>query len=273
MRVLVVLTCFNRREKTKKALLTLAGANPGCDFTFVVADDGSTDGTGAMLDALGFNHKLHLLTGGGNWFYSGGMYAAMKYALDNLSADFNYLLMINDDVEFADNAVLNMIEQSMSQDDAVIAGAMCDSHSRLSYGAVKYISGYKYRKLTLEEWNLAADTFNANGVLIPYKAFRDVGALDSFYKHSLGDFDYGLSLKRAGYSIYQSKSFVGVCDKNEDKGTWTDRELGKIERFKRKESVKGAPAREWFYFLKKNFGILKAVKGTITPFVRIIIGK
>ena len=74
----------------------------------------------------------------------------------------------------------------------------------------------------LSEWETPADTFNANCVLIPYKAFERVGAMDSYYRHSLGDFDYGLSLKRAGYKVYQSKEFAGMCNNNDSKGTWTD---------------------------------------------------
>ena len=89
--------------------------------------------------------------------------------------------------------------------------------------------------------------------------------------HSLGDFDYGLSLKKAGYEIYQSNSFVGTCNNNSNKGTWTDTTLNRTERIKRKESIKGAPTKQWFYFLKKNFGFFSAIKGTVTPYMRIIV--
>ena len=66
---------------------------------------------------------------------------------------------------------------------------------------------------------------------------------------------------------------MGLCNNNDNKGTWTDVNLSRIERIKKKESVKGAPTKQWFYFLEKNFGIFSAIKGTVTPFIRIIIGK
>lgn len=273
MKVLTIFTCYNRKKKTQKCIETITSGNLKCTFAFVIADDGSDDGTFEMLNKIKSTYDIHIVQGSGNWFYSGGMNAGMDYALKNLSHDYDYMLMINDDVEFLHNGVQNMIEQSIAQDDAVIVGAMRDNAGNLSYGAVKYIYGYKYRKINLSEWKVAADTFNANCVLIPYSAFERIGAIDPFYRHSLGDFDYGLALKRDGNKIFQSKQFVGVCNNNSNKNSWTDSSLGIIERLRKKESIKGAPAKQWFYFLKKNFGVSLAIRGTIAPFLRILLGK
>lgn len=273
MKVLSIFTCYNRKQKTKKCIETIVACNPICDFTFVVADDGSTDGTYEMLQDLQSKVCIHIVRGKGDWFYSGGMHAGMKYALQNLPHDFDYMLMMNDDVEFLENSIHCMISQSISQGDAVVVGAMCNDRYELSYGAVKYISGYKYRKMELSEWETPADTFNANCVLIPYKAFERVGAMDVYYRHSLGDFDYGLSLKRAGYIVYQSKEFTGMCNNNDSKGTWTDKTLYRRDRIRKKEDVKGAPTKQWFYFLKKNFGLKQAIIGSATPYIRILLGK
>lgn len=273
MKVLSIFTCYNRREKTKKSIETIVAGNPTCSFTFVVADDGSTDGTCDMLQRLQPGYEIYLVKGSGNWFYSGGMNAGMEYALQNLPHDYDYMLMMNDDVEFIENSIQSMISQSISQGNAVVVGAMCNDCGELSYGAVKYTSGYKYRKMDIQEWEIPADTFNANCVLIPYNSFEQVGVMDHYYRHSLGDFDYGLSLKRAGYSVFQSKAFVGKCNNNSSKDTWTDTSLSRIERIRKKESAKGAPSKQWFYFLKKNFGLPTAIKGLVTPYIRIIIGK
>lgn len=273
MKILAVCTCFNRKDKTKECIETITSCNPGCEFTFVVADDGSTDGTVEMLMQMQNEYRIHIVKGDGTWFYSGGMHAGMEYAKEKLSKDFSYMLLINDDVEFLNQCILQMIDQSKEQRDAVIVGTMKDKNGMQSYGAIKYIHGYKYRRLNISEWQVEADTFNANCVLVPYKVFEQIGSMDSFYRHSLGDFDYGLSLKRAGYKIYQSKDFVGVCNNNSKDNTWNDTSLGRIERIRKKESVKGAPTKQWFYFLKKNFNLGAAVKGCITPYIRIIVGR
>lgn len=271
MKILTVFTCHNRIEKTRTCIETITEKNSGCDFTFVVADDGSTDGTYDMLCGLKKKNEIYIIQGNGDWFYSGGMNAAMNYALQMLPHDFDYLLMINDDLAFCEKSIEHLVDQSREHNNAVIVGATYNDAGEQSYGAIQYLSGYRYRRLDLPEWNTPADTFNANCVLVPYKAFEQVGAIDPFYRHSLGDFDYGLTLKKAGYQIYQSKSYVGKCNNNPAKGTWTDVTLSRIQRIRKKERIKGAPTKQWFYFLRKNFGIALALKGIVTPYIRILL--
>lgn len=291
MRIVAVFTCFNRKARTQNCIHTLIRGNPGCEFTFVAVDDNSTDGTGEMLEALQKEgYDIRLLKGNGRLFYSGGMRLGMEYVLEsaagkednNASNDtssdasndiYEYLLMLNDDVVFYENCIEKMAVQSKEQGNAVIVGAMCDRKQHMTYGAVKYTGGIHYRKLAISEWGVPADTFNANAVLIPYEAFWEVGAMDGHYIHSLGDFDYGLSIKRAGYTIHSSKEYVGDCERNPSTGGWQDVSLSRYERIRKKESVKGAPTRQWFYFLKKNFGLLTAVKGCVTPYIRILLGR
>ena len=52
--VLALFTCFNRKEKTRQAVRGLIEGNPDLSFSFVVVDDGSTDGTAEMLESEDF---------------------------------------------------------------------------------------------------------------------------------------------------------------------------------------------------------------------------
>lgn len=275
MKILGILACYNRKEKTKSCIETLVQKNPECMITFVVVDDSSTDGTSKMLEELSNSGKydIHLLKGTGRLFYSGSMHVGMKYALEKFQANFDYCMLLNDDVLFFKGCVKKMVAQSQSQNNAVIVGAMSDATGSLSYSAVKYIKGIRYKKMEIGQWNSRADTFNANCVLIPYVIFRNMGPIDSYFVHSLGDFDYGLELTRYGYKIYVSKEYVGQCENNSNKNTWMDCSLSRRERLRRKESPKGAPVKQWFYFLRKHWGILVAIKGSITPFIRIFFNR
>ena len=273
MEILVILTCFNRKDKTEKCIITLSKMNPDCEFTFVVVDDNSTDGTREMIYNLKKKFRIFYLKGDGCLFYSGGMRKGMDFALIHLKQKYEYMFMCNDDVEFYDACIEKMAKQSEAQNNAIIVGAVQNPSGEQSYGAVKYIKGTKYRWIQINEWNIDADTFNANAVLIPYDIFKKVGAIDAYYVHSLGDFDYGFCLKKAGYHIYSSKEYVGLCQRNSLCGGWNDIALSRCERIRKKESIKGLPTRQWFHFLKKNFGLITALKGCITPYIRIIIGK
>lgn len=273
MKVTVVLTCFNRKEKTLECVRRLVEGNPEIEFDFVIVDDGSTDGTEEELKKMEYAETIHVIRSSGNCYYSGGMHIGMKYILHRTEKS-GYLLMVNDDVKFARNSIQQLIQQSQVRKNAVIVGATCDDTGKQSYGAILYTSQYsvKYRMVKAGE-SVACDTFNANCVLIPYQYFEKAGAMDANYIHSLGDFDYGLCLKRAGAEIFISEEFVGVCNKNSIKGTWLDRSLSRRKRLSLKEAPKGAPAKQWFYFLNKNFGVCKAVVFTITPYIKLLLGR
>lgn len=273
LNIVVVFTCFNRKEKTRNCILSLERGNRQSHFEFVVVDDGSTDGTQALLHEMSKEHAIHLVCGTGELFYSGGMRLGMKYVLDELGKDYDYLLMVNDDVDFYPDSIEELIRQSKSQNGSVIVGTMCSKEGTLTYSAIKYKKGIKYEKMGINDWKENADTFNANCVLIPYPLFLATGPIDGYYRHSLGDFDYGLALTRNGARIHTSQKYCGVCNPNDTKGTWRDTSLTRRDRIKRKESVKGAPTKQWFYFLKKNFSLMVAVKGCITPYIRILLGK
>lgn len=280
MRVVVLLTCHNRCEKTIKCINGLS-LNKS-KVSFVVVDDGSTDGTVEALERLNLESAnaqddyaptkgcdITVIRGDGNLFYSGGMRKAMEYCKRTI-AESDYYVMVNDDVEFRPG-ILDELENLPT--DRAYVGAMQDKSGKCSYGGIKYVKGIHFRTVTPEEPDRSCDTFNANFVAIPANIFNKIEVIDSHYLHSLGDFDYGLAIKRAGFEIEVLSNYAGVCENNSSDKTWRDTSLSKIERIRKKESVKGAPFKPWFYFLRKNFGLEYAIVYSLTPYLRIIIGK
>lgn len=273
MQITVILTCFNRKNKTIKCIKSLAEGNKEYSLRFVVVDDNSSDGTREDLKNLDENIKL--LEGTGNLFWSGGMRKGIEWMFENAS-DTEYVLLVNDDVDFRSHILLPMIKKSIDNNNAVIVGATCNSQGRYTYGGMK-LAGAKsrgvYRHVSLDEANVPCDLFNCNCVLLKYEIMKKMGNFDSVYVHGLADLDYGLRLSRAGILILSSDEYVGICEKNTAEGTWQDLSLSRLERLKRKESVKGAPIKPWFYYLLKNFGVLAAIRYTISSYVRILLQK
>ena len=276
MKFCVLLTCFNRKEKTVNCIESLIKGNAS-SIDFVVVDDGSTDGTCQDLEEMAKELQaknegrvtLEVIRGQGGLYYSRGMRRAMEEARSNHAAD--YFVLINDDVDF-DAGVLDGIAVSPSK-NRVLVGPMRDDDGKCSYGGIKYCSGIHYKQVGPDSPDRECDTFNANFVAVPGEIFFAVPIIDPVYIHSLGDFDYGLQIKRAGFEIQVMDHYAGVCNNNPSKGTWNDKTLPRAERIRRKESVKGAPAKQWFHFLKKNFGIGYACLYSVTPYVRILLGK
>jgi GT2 family glycosyltransferase len=269
MKVAVLMSSYNRKDKTRLCIETLAARNEMPDFAFIVVDDNSNDGTKKMLELMKDDYDIHVITGTGGLFYSGAMRLCMEYVIGHPDG-YDYVLLVNDDVKFFDGCITRMISDSI-RSEAVIVGATCSAEGVLSYGAVKYTKGIRYKTLAIEEEDLTCDTFNANCVLIPYVWFVKTEIIDRHFRHTLGDFDYGFSIRRAGFKIQSTCYYVGECNKNENQNIWGNKKLSRIQRIKLKESVKGAPFRQWFYYLKKNFGLRKALLHSVTPFIRIIL--
>lgn len=272
MRILAIFTCFNRRELTKRGIETLL-ENKNVKFDYVIVDDNSTDGTRDMLrefaERTDTDSNIDLVVGDGNLFWNGGMYKAIEHVKKE-HPDYEYYMLMNDDTRFFPG-IFDEMEPCLKK-DVVTVGAICGEHGELSYGGIKYTKGIKYDKLGPESASVNCSTFNANCAIIPHDIFMQVG-IDPFYKHSIGDFDYGLQISRLGYHIYIFKKYVGECNDNSLLKTWQDPALPRMERIHLKESRKGLPLDDWFHYIRKNFGLGTAIVRSITPYIKILIGK
>lgn len=281
-KVTVIFTCFNRKEKTKTCIKSLLDQNQKLEFTFVVVDDGSKDGTTELLERWKQDGTaMEILHGDGNLYWAGGMRKGIAYAKEKskrqeTSAD--YYLLVNDDVEFFPGVIDRMVEEAehirVEQNcGTVLVGPMCDEKGEFSYGGIRYGKGIHYEEVHPTDENRSCDSFNMNCLLLDQDTFVTVPNFDTHYIHSLADFDYGLEMKRRKIPMQVVPYFVGTCPDNDPKGGWTDRSLSRRERLKKKENIKGAPFAPWFYFLKKNFGLGQALLHGFTPYLRIIMGK
>lgn len=274
MKICVIITSHNRSKQTINCIKKLMQGNSTTKFEFVIVDDASNDTTVEQLSNLNsLYNNIEIIHGNGKLFYSRGMRKGMLYVLQKTS-NYDYILLVNDDVDFFENSITNLVEKSIVKKNAIIVGVTCSiSEKELTYGGIKYKnSSIKYKTLGPQDSGIC-DTFNANCVLIPYHIFTSAPVIDEVYHHSLGDLDYGLSLKKLGYSIFTSDKYIGICNKNSAKNTWLDNNVSMIDRLKRKESPKGAPFKTWFYFLNKNFGLKTALIHGFTPYFRIFLKK
>lgn len=265
--VLGLMTCYNRKEKTIRALNKLIQGNPNIRFSFIVADDGSTDGTFEELQKI---PGVTILHGNGSLFYSGGMRLAIDRA-KKADRSYDYCLLFNDDVGFAESAIEDLCRKEQG---VIWIGPTSDGKGKLSYGGVVKTSKWRPKTeivMAEGESGRECDTFNANCVLIPWGIFMQLDNIDDAYTHSMGDFDYGFSAKRKGYTIKVSDSFVGECPDNPVSASWRNTGLSRKERIRKKESPKGLPTKEWFHYLKKNYNVVTAVIYSLIPYMRIVL--
>ena len=268
IRILVLFTCYNRKEKTEQCIKTLT-KNQNCKMSYIVLDDNSNDGTSEMLKAYSNTVVLH---GDGNSFYSGGIRQVIAKAKSSDLNQYDYVMFINDDVLFFEGAIDKLVKYE-NNDGKIIVGAVCDCNGVFSYGGEKMLSKHKpkFANVKINDYDLHCDTACANCVLIPRRFFVNLPNIDKVYSHAMGDFDYFFEAIRKGYEIISSDFYVGQCNDNDIKNGWRDTSLSIKERIRKKESVKGLPFKEWFHYLKKNHGLLSAIFYSITPYVKILL--
>lgn len=269
--VCVIMTCFNRKEKTINCIESLQLGNPEVVFKYIIVDDCSSDGTVDELIKLPYD--IEIITGNGHLFWNGGMHKGIEYVQRNKICN-DYVMLVNDDVTFFEGCLEKLFFLCKSKNSSVVVGTLMDEEGQLSYGGIQYTSSklIKYRVVSTEK-AIECDTFNANCVLIPMKMFVNIGNLDPFYQHAMGDFDYGMHIIRQGYHIINSDFYVGICNTNSVIGSWQDTSLSRRKRLQLKEDCKGLPLRDWYYFAKKNFGLWAAIYHTFTPYARILLKK
>lgn len=273
LKIAIVFTCFNRKEKTINCIKKLATTNSENELLFYVVDDKSTDGTATAITELGFDN-IKLISGTGSLFWNGGMHLGVSKVFED--GGFDFVLLVNDDVDFYPKAIDKLVCEAVklnAEQPTALVGATCDDKGNFSYGGIKYTKGIKYVAVTPSEVGKECSTFNANCTLIPYKLFETVGNIDPYYKHSMGDFDLGFRVVRAGGRILVHNEYIGVCNDNPIEGSWQDRTLSVRERIKKKESFKGLPFKDWFHYLNKNFGLPCALMRSITPYIKILLHK
>lgn len=272
IKIAILFTCFNRKKITLRTVRHFDLYRSLYQLSFYIVDDLSSDNTVEELKKLNIK-KINMFQTKGNYYYSKSMSLGMKKILDSHDV-FDYLLIINDDVNFND-FFLNKMVLFQQKNNCITIGACCDSSYKLSYGGIKFKSMFstKYEMIGPNKSSVSCDTFNGNCVLIPYEWFQQIGPMDSFYSHSFGDFDFGLQFKKNHFPMHVMNEYVGICNRNEKKNTWLDSKLSILKRIKLKESPKGSPFLSTFYFYSKNFNVFFAIKCSLFQYFRILLKK
>jgi len=260
MQIIALLACHNRRVKTLECLSALFEGNlpETVGLQAVLVDDGSSDGT---ADAVKAAYPLVTVAhGDGTLFWNRGMHRAQSVAVQSRP---DFLLWLNDDTILVPNALDNLLSayecaRREGGPDVVIVGATVDpSTNALTYGGLRSRSRlrrFNFIKLPLVPEVQECQAMNGNIVLVPRAIYERVGALDPVFEHALGDIDYALRVRSAGFPVFVAPGFQGTCSANKAQRTHLDSSLPMGERWKRFVSRKGLPPTSWRHFVRRHAG-------------------
>jgi GT2 family glycosyltransferase len=217
-----VIPVFNRKAETLACLERLAqlkGEAPG--LRVVVADDGSTDGTAEAVRAA--YPDTVLVTGRGDWWWTGGMRAGVDEALRQGAAA---ILSLNDDTLIQPGTLGRLLDLASQGPKRLV--------SALGMHADGEVIESGYRWVGLKGWTaehrLASwaerlrdpyQTVAAAGacILIPAAAFAAVGNYTQALPHYHSDLEFCVRCTRAGFEVWvdpQAKLIIHKNLKNAD---------------------------------------------------------
>lgn len=269
MKVAILLTVHNRREKTLECLQSLwqqADAMKGVtDYSFSVylVDDGSVDGTSEAVSAQ--FPQTTIIRGNGELYWNHGMHLAWNRASED-GQDF--YIWLNDDTILKEGAISCLLETSgYLKHKAIVVGTAINSQGFPSYGGRS-----KSNKIIIPDETLPVPcfTFNGNLVLIPKYVFGILGNLEERYSHSFGDYDYGVRAEKNNITKVVAPGYLCVCDRNPGVPKWKNRNFSLSERFAHYCGPKGRPPKEQFLYDCRAKNVVFAIGHQIMLALRVL---
>lgn len=231
--IAVILTCFNRREKTLSCLNGLYLAQEkynDADIALGVylTDDGCSDGTAQAVKNRFSDKDITILQGDGNLFWAGGMRLAWNAALKE-DRKWDFFLLLNDDTTPMENMfheLFNAHSFSLKEKGVpgVYSGVTTDIADKtiITYGGAVWVNKFlgTDRRVLPNGIPQEVDKTNANILFVAGEVVDKIGIFYSGYHHGAADYDYSIQAKKAGFSALITAAPCGVCER--DHRNWGD---------------------------------------------------
>ena len=228
MKIVILLTCYNRREKTLACLDALYKARDDYNakskdiikLSLYMTDDGCTDNTTSIVLSKFSSEALNIIQGDGSLYWAGGMRKAWKAAIkDKNYCDF--YLLINDDTIVMPNVFDELLDthnysKIQYKKSGIYSGICCDrsDHSRITYGGSKWINKLmaKSKRLSPVGRPQDCDFTNANILLVSKEVVEKIGIFHNGFQHGCADYDYSIQVKKKGFPVLLTANVCGICD-------------------------------------------------------------
>lgn len=219
-RIAALYTCFNRKDKTRSALVSLKAASENymktgdLEMDIYLTDDGSTDGTADMVKTLDPN--IRVVQGTGSLFWAEGMRWAWKEAL---KGNYDGYLLLNDDTTVFIELFFELFNahsycKSELKKEGIYVGATRNNNGDLTYSGSIILNKFlaTQRRLAPNGTFQVCDLGNANIMMVPRAVVDKIGILSPGYAHGKADYDYTLMAKRKNIPTLVSSIYLGQCE-------------------------------------------------------------
>ena len=203
--IFIVIPVYNRINFTKKCLNSIKQQTYQ-NYRVVVIDDGSTDGTAALL-AEEFP-EVHVIQGNGKLWWTAATNLGVLYALEKQA---DYILTLNNDTIVPDDFLDKMMDWAVKTPNSLLGAFAWDADTQQPvYGGE--IINWKWANskqlldiLPKDQWQGLHEVthFPGRGLLIPAEVFHRIGLFDQkHFPHYAADYDFTHRAIRAGFKVY-----------------------------------------------------------------------
>lgn len=206
----VVVPVHNRREITR-AFLACLRAQTGVILQAVVVDDGSTDGTDAMIREQ--FPEVRSLRGDGSYFWTKATNVGLRNILPR-ARDDDFVLVINDDLLFEPGTVATLLREAQCHPGTIVGAVVTSVEApdivldggrrwNLWTAKLRFLNqGKSIQSFVGHSFDVS--TLTGRGVLFPVTVFRTVGLYDDVGARHRGDTELPMRAAKAGF-------FLRVC--------------------------------------------------------------
>lgn len=230
LNIAVLLTCFNRQDKTTACLASLLRAygnftqTHSAHMAIFLTDDGCTDGTVKAAQDVCSQAELHIIPGDGQLYWAGGMRKAWHEAMAHETRKgqtWDVFLLLNDDTVLWPDALDTLWQAHLYCMDhysrpGIYSGITCqEGHPEI----ITY-SGDVFDTRTKGKWHRLGpsgipqmvDQCNANILMVPHEIVDNVGIFHEGYIHGAADHDYCMQVRKAGFPALITAGIAGECE-------------------------------------------------------------
>jgi glycosyltransferase involved in cell wall biosynthesis/GT2 family glycosyltransferase len=247
----IVIPVHNRAAFTRACLAALAQQTV-TGFKVIVIDDGSTDGTAAMVREE--FPAVRLLRGDGGLWWTGATNLGVS---EGLRQGATHLLTLNDDTVPAPDFVESLVRAATAEPAALIGAYAIDAASgHPVYGGetIHWATASYQSHLGGAERRVEVTHFPGRGLLIPAAVFRHIGLFDgNHFPQTAADYDFTHRARRAGYRIYCDRQAVLHVHPEESGDASYRRTKGWANYYRHLFDIKGGGnLRVFFWYAVRN---------------------
>ncbi|MDX8127150.1 glycosyltransferase family 2 protein [Methylomonas sp. OY6] len=212
MRIWICIPVFNRVDFTLRCLSSL-NMQTFQNFTLIICDHGSTDGTTLKITTEYPNAVV--INADDSLWWTGAINLCVKYVLEHAGRD-DYLLTLNNDNELPEDYLEELSIYSRKYPHAILASAKYDivtgklvaeGHWQSWITAKANVVTFEKDHLPGDENVIAVNHTSGRGAMFPIEVFRKLGLYDEVHlPHYGADYDFSHKAMRAGFPIYVCKT-------------------------------------------------------------------